>query len=111
MGKREYRPNPRALQEENGIEVVLEEPKKADDDAPQVEIIDEPVEKVEKKAEKKARQKMANDIIRGVLGSGEAGISDVLEVCLTFLRDEDGKIDEATKAELKKISPSNYTGI
>jgi len=38
--------------EENGIEVVLEEPKKADDDTPEVEIVAEAPEKPSKKAEK-----------------------------------------------------------
>lgn len=38
--------------EENGVEVMLEEPKKADKDAPDVEIVDEEPEKVAKKAEK-----------------------------------------------------------
>lgn len=38
--------------EENGVEVVLEEAKKADKDAPDVEIVDEQPEKVAKKAEK-----------------------------------------------------------
>ena len=38
--------------EDNGIEVVLEEPKKADDDTPEVEIISEASEKTPKKAEK-----------------------------------------------------------
>jgi len=38
--------------EENGIDVTLEEPKKADESLPSVEIVDEKVEKSEKKAEK-----------------------------------------------------------
>ena len=38
--------------EDNGIEVVLEEPKKADDDTPKVEIVDDAPEKQSKKAEK-----------------------------------------------------------
>ena len=38
--------------DENGIDVVLEEPKKADDSAPEIEIVDEKIEKQAKKEEK-----------------------------------------------------------
>lgn len=38
--------------DDNGIDVTLEEPKKADESLPDVEIVDETPEKVEKKAEK-----------------------------------------------------------
>lgn len=43
-------------EEENGIEVVLEEPKKADDDAPEVEIIAEAEEKPAKKEAKEEKE-------------------------------------------------------
>ena len=38
--------------DDNGIDVTLEEPKKADESLPDVEIVDEKVEKEPKKAEK-----------------------------------------------------------
>jgi hypothetical protein len=47
--------------EENGIEVVLEEPKKADDDTPKVEIVDEVDEKPSKKAEKEEKVEVTPD--------------------------------------------------